>query len=91
MLSIEIVNGKGANGTLTPAARLFATDYDNGQIYRTIYDKNLDLVLDTGDQCYGFWIRTNDINGNIYASFTGGESPTNWTAGIWVSIDDVFT
>jgi photosystem II stability/assembly factor-like uncharacterized protein len=69
-----------------PGARLFATDSaTDGKIYRTTDDINYNLVLDTGAQSYGYWIRTNDINGNIYASFIGGEHPMQWVAGIWVS------
>jgi len=71
-----------------PGARLLATDYDNGQIYRTTDDVNFNLVLDTGCQSYGYWIRTNSLNGNIYASFVGGEQPTQCVAGIWVSADN---
>lgn len=88
MLGIEIINGKDAQGNLTPVARLFATDYDNGQIYRTTNDAGFSLVLDNGAQSYGYWIRTNDLNGYIYASFTGGENPAYWVAGIWVSTDN---
>lgn len=45
ILAIEVVNAKSANGTLFPVARLFATDYDNGQIYRTTDDVTLILFL----------------------------------------------
>ena len=76
------------DGTLTPLARLFATDYDNGQIYRTTDDKNFNFVLDTGQQSYGYWIRTNSLNGYIYTSFVGGENPSSWVAGIWVSTNN---
>jgi hypothetical protein len=88
MLALEVVNARAANGSLIPVARLLATDYDNGQIYRTTDDKNFNLVLDTGAQSYGYWIRTNSLNGYIYASFTGGEHPTQWVAGIWVSTNN---
>jgi hypothetical protein len=87
MLSIEVLYTTDQTGKLFPLARLFATDYDNGQIYRTTDDVNFNLVLDTGTQSYGYWIRTNDLNGDIYASFTGGENPTQWLAGIWISRD----
>jgi hypothetical protein len=83
MLSVQAIDTTDSNPT--PLARIFATDYDNGQVYRTTDDVNFNLVLETGDQCYGFWIRTNNLNGNIYVSFTSGEHPTNWIAGIWVS------
>lgn len=48
------------------------------------------MVFDTGNgnQAYGYWIRTNSLNGYIYASFVGGEHPTAWVAGIWVSTDN---
>ena len=70
-------------------ARLFAADSaGNGQIYRTTDDTNFNLVLDTGQQSYGYWIRTNSLNGNLYASFTGGEHPTQWVAGIWMSTNN---
>ena len=29
----------------------------------------------------------NDLNGDIYASFTSGEHPAFWVAGIWKSTD----
>lgn len=85
ILGIEVVNAKDAYGNLVPVARLFATDYDNGQIYRTTNDVGFNLVLDNGAQSYCYWIRTNDLNGYIYASFVGGEHPTQWVAGIWMS------
>ena len=88
ILSIQTVDAKLPNGTLIPVARLLATDYDNGQIYRTTDDANFSLVLDTGAQSYGYWIRTNDLNGNIYASFVGGENPAQWVAGIWMSANN---
>jgi hypothetical protein len=69
-------------------ARLFGTDYANGQIYRSTDDKTFSLVLDTGQQCYGYWFRQNSLNGNLYASFTGGEHPAQWIAGIWVSTNN---
>ncbi|MDR0372393.1 MAG: hypothetical protein LBI79_02345, partial [Nitrososphaerota archaeon] len=87
MLSIEALYTTDQTGKLMPLARLFATDYDNGQIYRTTDDMNFNLVLDTGTQSYGYWIRTNNLNGDIYASFTGGENPAQWIAGIWISRD----
>ncbi|MCL4429555.1 MAG: glycoside hydrolase [Chloroflexi bacterium] len=88
MLALKVVDAVAPNGTLIPVARLFATDYDNGQIYRTTDDKNFNIVLDTGQQSYGYWIRTNDLNGYIYASFVGGEHPAQWVAGIWVSTNN---
>ena len=87
MIAIHIVDTVGAGGVLTPSARLFATDYNNGQIYRTTDDTNFNLVLDTGAQSYGFWVRTNSLNGVIYASFVGGDGSPR-TAGIWTSTDD---
>jgi hypothetical protein len=74
-----------------PGARLLATDLDNGIIYRTTDDINFQQVLSTGAQSYGYWIRTNSLNGNIYASFVGGENPTQWVAGIWISNDSGLT
>ena len=72
-----------------PGARLFGSDSaSNGQLYRSTDDKTYNLVLDTGAQSYGYWIRTNSLNGYIYASFTGGEHPTQWVAGIWVSTNN---
>jgi hypothetical protein len=44
-------------------------------------------VLDTGAQSYAYWIRTNNLNGYVYASFAGGDNPSVWTAGIWLSTD----
>lgn len=88
MIYIDIVDSTNTDGRLVPTARLFATDYDNGQIYRTTDDVNFNVVLDTGAQCYGYWMQTNDFNGRIYASFVGGENPSTWTAGIWVSNDN---
>ena len=76
MLAINIVDATAANGTLIPLARLFGTDYDNGQIYRTTDDSVFNRVLDTGAQSYAFWIRRNDLNGYIYASFVGGDNPS---------------
>jgi hypothetical protein len=88
MLAISIVDTVGANGQLIPAVRLFGTDYDNGQIYRTTDDVHFSRVLDTGAQSYCFWIRRNDLNGYIYASFVGGDNPSQWVAGIWVSTNN---
>jgi hypothetical protein len=85
MLAVAALDEVAANGSLVPAARVFATDYDNGQIYRTTDDANFELVLDMGTQCYGYWIRQNMLNGNIYASFVAGEQPTNWMAAIYLS------
>jgi hypothetical protein len=85
ILAIEAVTTLNSEGRMIPVARLLGTDYDNGQIYRTADDINFNVVLDTGTQCYNFWIRTNNLNGNVYASFTSGEYPTVWTSGIWVS------
>jgi hypothetical protein len=90
MLAVLPIDAKAANGTLVPVARLFATDFDNGQIYRTTNDQNFSLVLDTGAQSYGFWMRQNDINGNLYASFVGGESSVR-NAGIYTSSDSGLT
>ena len=87
ILAIEAVTAKDANGKLIPVARLLATDHDNGEIYRTTDDEDFNLVLDTGTQCYGYWIRRNDLNGDLFASFTGGEHPNEWLAGIWFSTD----
>ena len=88
ILAINVVDTTAANGTLIPLARLFGTDYDNGQIYRTTDDSVFTRVLDTGAQSYVFWIRRNDLNGNIYASVAGGDNPTVWVAGIWVSTNN---
>jgi photosystem II stability/assembly factor-like uncharacterized protein len=88
IIAIEAIDRVDANGNLVPIARLFATDYDNGQIYRTVDDANFNLVFDDGVQCYGFWMRTNSLNGQIYASFVGGENPSKWDAGIWISSDN---
>lgn len=88
ILAIEAVCTKDSSGNLISEARLFATDYDNGQIFRTKDDKMFSLVLDTGTQSYGYWMRRNDLNGHIYASFTGGEHPSGWLAGIWLSTDN---
>jgi hypothetical protein len=83
----QIVSIKAVSG-----ARLFSTDSaSNGQIYRSTNDATFSLVLDIGQQSYGYWIRTNDLNGYIYASFTGGEHPTQWLAGIWVSTNNGLT
>jgi hypothetical protein len=87
MLSVEAVDRVDAYGNLVPVARIFSTDYDNGQIYRTTDDSRFDLVFDMGQQAYGFWIRTNDLNNNIYASFLCGEGPRQWISGIYVSSD----
>ena len=91
MLAILPIDDKAQDGTLIPVARLFATDFDNGQIYRTTDDINFDLTFNTDSQAYGFWMRQNDLNGDIYASFTAGElsGQTNpqWIAGIWTSSD----
>jgi hypothetical protein len=73
-----------------PGARLLATDLDNGIIYRTTDDVSYNSVLNTGAQSYGFWIRTNNLNGNIYASFLGGESSSR-NAGIYISNDSGLT
>ncbi|MGD0405359.1 MAG: hypothetical protein ABSB10_01720 [Candidatus Bathyarchaeia archaeon] len=73
-----------------PGARLLATDLDNGIIYRTTDDVSYNGVLDTGAQSYGFWFSANNLNGNIYASFIGGES-TNRNAGIYISNDSGLT
>ena len=90
MLAIDCIDTTAPNGTLVPVARLFATDLDDGQIYRTTDDVNFNLVFDTGNgnQAYGYWMRTNSLNGYVYASFVGGEHPTSWVAGIWVSTDN---
>jgi hypothetical protein len=73
-----------------PGARLLATDLDNGIIYRTTDDVSYNGVLDTGAQSYGFWFSANNLNGNIFASFIGGES-TNRNAGIYISNDSGLT
>ena len=76
-----------------PGARLFGTDTPqdiNGKIYRSTDDSSYDVVLDTGSHSYGFWIRTNSLNGKIYASFVSGES-SDRNAGIYTSTDDGFT
>jgi hypothetical protein len=86
MIAIHIVDTVGAGGVLMPSARLFATDYNNGQIYRTTDDTNFNLVLDTRAQSYGFWVRTNSLNGEIFASFVGGDGSPR-TADIWTSND----
>ncbi|MCW3999598.1 MAG: hypothetical protein NWE93_05115 [Candidatus Bathyarchaeota archaeon] len=87
MLSVEAVNKVDANGHLVSVARIFSTDFDNGQIWRTTDDSNFNLVFDMGDQAYGFWIRSNSLNGKIYASFLCGEGPRQWISGIYVSSD----
>ena len=82
-LAIEAVSG----------ARLFATDDPvNGAIYRTTDDQNFAEVLDTGGHSYGFWMRTNSLNGRIYASFIYGERTdgTN-VARMYTSDDDGLT
>jgi hypothetical protein len=84
ILAIAVIDRVNPDGSLSPSARLFATDYDNGKIYRTTDDSAFNVVLDTGAQSYGFWTRINSLNGVIYASFLGGDSSTR-TAGIWVS------
>ena len=72
-----------------PGARLFAADAaTDGEIYRTTNDVSFTSVLDTGVQSYGYWMRTNDLNGNIYASFVGGENPAHYVAGIWMSTNN---
>ncbi len=58
------------------SARLFATDSGNGQIYRTTDDASYTNVLNTGALCYGFWMKSNNLNGNIYASFVTNEFST---------------
>lgn len=84
VLPVDRDNG----GDLVPVARLLTTDYDNGLILRTTDDSNFGTVFDTGVQAYGFWMRRNDLNGVIYASFIGGEHPPSWVAGIWYSTDE---
>ena len=91
ILVIQTVTTLDTTGKLVPVARLLLTDYDNGQIYRTVDDQAFTLVLDTGSQCYGYWIRTDDQNSNIFASFTGGEHPNTWVAGIWLSTNGGIT
>jgi photosystem II stability/assembly factor-like uncharacterized protein len=88
MVAVAALDDVAADGSLVPAARVFGTDYDNGQIYRTVDDVNFDLVLDMGTQTYGYWIRQNMLNGNVYASFIAGENPSTWTAAIFFSQDD---
>jgi hypothetical protein len=72
---------------ITPTARLFGSDYINGQIFRTTNDNTYTQVLNTGASSYCFWIRKNDLGSTVYAGFCGGEgSPRN--AGIYISSDD---
>ena len=87
IVAISVIDKENEDGTLSPSARLFGTDYDNGLIYRTTDDATFRVVLDTGAQSYGFWFRINNLNGVIYASFLGGDSSTR-TAGIWTSSDN---
>jgi hypothetical protein len=91
MLAVEVIDTTTVDGKLQPAARLFATDYLNGQIYRRTDDVNFNLVLDIGVQGYCYWIRANDLNGQLYASFVAGEHPTQWIAGIWTSTNNGLT
>jgi hypothetical protein len=71
-----------------PGARIFGTDDPtNGAIYVSGDDVNYYKVLDTGSQSYGFWIRRDSLNGNIFASFVGGEV-SNRNAGIYISEDN---
>ncbi len=83
MVAIEII----------PGARLFATDDPvNGQIYRTTDDETFTKVLDTGGHCYGFWMRTNDLDGRIYTSFVSAEPNGDPSiARIYTSDDNGFT
>ncbi len=87
MLTIHPIDTLNAQGELVPVARLLSTDLDNGLIYRTTDDTHFNIKLDLGTQAYGFWIAENDLNGDIYASFTAGEHPAYWVAGIWKSTD----
>jgi len=73
-----------------PGARLFGTDTSqdiNGKIYHSTDDLNYDLVLDTSSHSYGFWIRQNNLDGKIYASFVSGEA-SNRNAGIYTSTNN---
>ena len=73
-----------------PGARLFGSDNPisgNGRIFRTTDDVNYGEVLGTGVDSYGFWFRTNPINGRVYAIFVSGEhSPS--IAWIYTSDDN---
>jgi hypothetical protein len=78
--------------TSVSGARLFATDQSSpadGQIYRTTDDKSYSRVYDVGAPAYGFWFRTNTLNGYIYASFVSNE--ISKTAGIYVSTNNGVT
>ena len=69
--------------TSVSGARLFATDQSSpidGQIYRTTDDTSYSRVYDVGAPAYGFWLRTNSLNGYVYASFVSNE--ISKTAGI---------
>ena len=55
ILAIATVDATASNGTLYPVARLLATDFDDGIVYRTTNDVDFTSVLDTGSQSYGFW------------------------------------
>ncbi len=79
ILAIEAVSG----------ARLFATDDPtNGAIYRTTDDVQYTEVLNTGEHTYGFWMRTNYLNGRIYASFISGEGTHTGVTKIYTSDDE---
>jgi photosystem II stability/assembly factor-like uncharacterized protein len=61
-------------------ARLLGTDYPidrNGRIFMTTDDSTYSGVLATGTDSYVFWMRTNPLNGRIYASFVSGEYNPN--------------
>ena len=91
MMEILPIDSMDAFGNLVPVARLLTTDYDNGLVLRTTNDQNYSVELDVGVQAYGFWQRRNDLNGDIYVSFIGGEHPSPWVAGIWKSTDTGLT
>jgi hypothetical protein len=75
IVAIEVVSG----------ARIFGTDdICNGQLYRTTDDKTFTKVLDTGAHSFCFWIRKNDLDDCVLASFVCGEADQK-TAGIYIS------
>ncbi len=71
-----------------PGARLLGTDNpisDNGRIFKTTDDADYSQVLSTGVDCYGFWFRTNPLNGRIYTSFVSGEHSPYYS---WIFTSD---